>query len=128
MKTLLFVLICFIAFTAAVSGILMISRPDGSILNLNPDLLAGSPFKNYLIPGILLAFVVGGLNLVAVFLNLNRHRQRYNAAITGGVVIIVWIIVQVILIGTIHWLHIIYFGAGMLVVSAAYQLKGRWAV
>ncbi|HRE37405.1 MAG TPA: hypothetical protein PK092_03105 [Chitinophagaceae bacterium] len=128
MKTLLFILLSFIAITATVSGILMISQPDGSILQLKPELLAGSPFSNYLVPGILLACVVGVVNLVAVFLNMMRHRQRYNAAIAGGAVIITWILVQVMMIGTIHWLHILYFSAGILVVLGAYQLKGRWAV
>lgn len=128
MKTLLFILLSFIAITATVSGKLMISQPDGSILQLKPELLAGSPFSNYLVPGILLACVVGVVNLVAVFLNMMRHRQRYNAAIAGGAVIITWILVQVMMIGTIHWLHILYFSAGILVVLGAYQLKGRWAV
>ena len=128
MKTLLFILLSFIAITATVSGILMISQPDGSILKLKPELLAGSPFSNYLVPGILLACVVGVVNVVAVFLNMMRHRQRYNAAIAGGAVIITWILVQVMMIGTIHWLHILYFSAGILVVLGAYQLKGRWAV
>ena len=128
MKTLLFILLSFIAITATISGILMISQPDGSISHLKPELLSGSPFKNYLVPGILLAGGVGAVNLVAVFLNMMRHRQRYNAAIAGGAVIIVWILVQVMMIGTIHWLHILYFSAGILVVLGAYQLKGRWAV
>ena len=128
MKTLLFILLSFIAITATVSGILMISQPDGSILQLKPELLAGSPFSNYLVPGVLLACVVGVVNLIAVFLNMMRHRQRYNAAIAGGAVIITWILVQVMMIGTIHWLHILYFSAGILVVLGAYQLKGRWAV
>ena len=128
MKTLLFALVSFIGVTAIISGILMISQPDGGVLYLNQELLAGSPFTDYRVPGILLAGVVGGVNLGAAFLNMMRHRQRYNAAIAGGAIIIGWIIVQVIMIGTIHWLHVLYFSAGILVVLGAYQLKGRWAV
>jgi hypothetical protein len=128
MRTLLFILLCFIAITAIISGILMISRPDGSILQLKTELLSVSPFKNYLIPGLLLTIIVGGVNLVAVFFSLMRHRQRFNVAMAGGAVIIGWIVVQVILIGTLHWLHILYFSAGILVFLGAYQLKGRWAV
>jgi hypothetical protein len=128
MKTLLFILLSFIAVTATISGILMISQPDGSILHLKPELLAGSPFKNFMVPGILLACVVGAVNLAAVFLNIMRHRQRYNVAIAGGAVMVTWILVQVMMIGTIHWLHILYFSIGLLVVLGAYQLKGRWAV
>jgi hypothetical protein len=128
MKSLLFVLLCILAFTAMVSGILMVSSPDGRILQLTPDLLKGSPFKTFLIPGILLAVVVGGTNLAAVFFNLLRHRLRYNWAIAGGVIICGWIVVQVILIETIHWLHFVYLGLGILIILLAFQLKGRWAV
>lgn len=128
MKPLLFILISFIAVTSTLSGLLMISRPDGEILNLPINLLEGTPFKNFLIPGILLTTIVGGVNLLAVFFNMQRHPNRYNWAISGGVAITGWIIAQMILIRTIHWLHFIYLGIGLLIILIAYQLKGKWAV
>jgi hypothetical protein len=39
-----------------------------------------------------------------------------------------WIIIQVMLIRSLHWLHFIYLGMGILVVLIAYQLKGKWVV
>ncbi len=128
MKTLLFILISFIAVTSTLSGLLMISRPDGEILNLPISLLEGTSFKDFLIPGILLTTIVGGVNLLAVFFNMQRHPNRYNWAISGGVAITGWIIAQMILIRTIHWLHFIYLGIGFLIILIAYQLKGKWAV
>jgi hypothetical protein len=128
MKTLLFILVSFIAVTSTLSGILMISRPDGEILNLPISLLEGTPFKDFLVPGILLTTIVGGTNLLAVFFNMQRNPNRYNWAITGGVTITGWIIAQMILIRTFHWLHFIYLGIGFLIVLIAYQLKGKWAV
>ena len=128
MKTLLFILVSFIAVTSTLSGLLMISRPDGEILNLPISLLEGTSFKDFLIPGILLTTIVGGVNLLAVFFNMQRNPNRYNWAITGGVTITGWIIAQMILIRTIHWLHFIYLGIGLLIILIAYQLKGKWAV
>jgi hypothetical protein len=128
MKILLFILVSFIALTASLSGLLMISRPDSEILNLPIGLLEGTPFKDYLAPGILLTTIVGGVNLLAVLSNMQRHPNRYNWAITGGIVITGWIITQMILIRTLHWLHFIYLGIGFLIVLIAYQLKGKWAV
>jgi len=128
MKSFLFILVSFLGVTAMISGILMISNPDGSILNLSPALLEGTPFTNYLLPGILLATLVGGVNLLAVYFNLERHPSRYNWAMAGGFMICGWIVVQVLLINTIHWLHFLYFITGVVIILAAYQLKGKWAV
>ncbi len=128
MKTLLFLLASFIALTSVISGLLMISNPEGGILNIPSELLANTPFHNFLIPGILLTCLVGGTNLLAVYNNLRRHPNRYNWAIAGGMMISGWIIVQMILIGTIHFLHLVYLGIGLLMILIAYQLKGKWAV
>lgn len=128
MKTLLFLLVSFIAVTSLLSGLLMISNPDGKILYLSLSLLQGTAFKNFLIPGILLTAFVGIPNLLAVFYNMQRHPNRYNWAIAGGVMICGWIIIQMIMIHAIHWLHFIYLGAGLLIILIAYQLKGKWVV
>jgi hypothetical protein len=128
MRSLLFILVLFIAVTSTLSGLLMISNPDGGVLNLPRSLLDGTPFNDFLIPGILLTGAVGFVNLLAVFFNLQRHTKRYNWAIAGGMMISGWIITQMILIQKIHWLHFIYLGVGMLIILIAYQLKGKWAV
>jgi hypothetical protein len=128
MKTILFILVSFIAVTATLSGLLMISDPEGGILNLPLSLLDNTPFKNFRMPGILLTILVGGVNLVAIFFNLQRHPGRYNWAMAGGFMISGWILVQLLLIQAAHWLHFIYLGIGLLIILIAYQLKGKWAV
>jgi hypothetical protein len=128
MKTFLFIMLSFIAVTATLSGLLMISKPDGSILNLPLSLLEGTSFKNFLLPGILLTVLVGGTNLLAVFYNMQRHAKRYNWALAGGIMISGWIIVQVMILHASHWLHFVYLGIGVLIILIAYQLKGKWAV
>jgi hypothetical protein len=125
MKLLLFILVSFIALTAFFSGLLMISNPDGSILNLPLSLLKGTPFKDFKIPGILLTVVVGGTNLLAVFYNMQRHPNRYNWAMAGGIMICGWIIVQMILIHAVNWLQIIYLAAGIFILLLSLQLKRK---
>ncbi len=128
MKTVLFILVSFIAVTALVSGIMLVTNPDGKIMNLSVGLLEGTPFKDFVIPGLLLAVLVGGTNLLAVFFNLKRQFSRYNWALAGGVITTGWIIFQIILIGASHWLQAFYLVIGILVILIAYQLKGKWAV
>lgn len=128
MKTILLILVSFIAVSALLSGLLMIRDSNGSLMNLPFSLLDGTPSKDFKIPGMLLSALIGGINLLAVFFNLLRHRNRYNWALAGGIVISGWIIVQMILIGTFHWLHIFYLATGILIILLAYQLKGKWAL
>ncbi len=128
MKLLLFLLVVFIALTAIVSGSLMINDPDGSTLDLSVNLLSSTPFKNFLVPGIILTGLVGGMNLLAVFYNLQRNKNRYNWAMAGGFLLCGWILLQMFLINVTHWLHFIYMGTGILVILIAYQINGKWAV
>lgn len=127
MKTILFLLVSFTALTAIISGLLMINDPTGSFFQMPLNLLSGSLFKNYLIPGVILAFLVGGTNLVAVVLNLMRNKSRYNWAIAAGVMISGWIIVQMIMISAFSWLQLLYLVIGILTILLAYQLQGKWA-
>jgi hypothetical protein len=127
MKALLFILISFVAFTAFICGLIMISNPDGRAMGLDLILLKETPFNNFIIPGIFLSSV-GVVNLIAVFFNIKRHNNRYNWALAGGVMIFGWIVVQMILIQMFYWIQFLYLVIGILIVLVAYGLKGKWAV
>ena len=128
MKIFLFILVSVMAVVSTLSGLLMISDPDGRILNLSLQQLEHTPFKSYLVPGILLSSLVGGINIFAVYSHIICSTSRYSWSIAGGIVITVWIILQMILIQSIEWLHFIYLCTGVIIVLMAYQLKGKWAV
>jgi hypothetical protein len=117
-----------ISVTAIVSGMLLIISPDGRIIPLPLDLLTDTPFRNYLLPGIILAGIVGGTNLLAVYYNLKKHPRRYGWAITGGAVLVGWILAQITLVRTLNWLQFAYISTGVLVILIAWQLKGKWIV
>ncbi len=125
MKLFLFILLSFISITAILSGLMMIGYPDGSALSLSAGLLEGTPFKNYIVPGILLVIFVGIINLLAVFYNMKRDPKRYTWALAGGIMICGWIITQMILIHSFHWLHIVYMAMGIVVILISFQLKGK---
>ena len=125
MKLFLFILLSFISVTAILSGLMMIGYPDGSALNLSSDLLHGTPFKNYLIPGILLVIFVGIINLLAVFYNMRRDPKRYAWTLAGGIMICGWIITQMIIIRSFQWLHMVYLAMGVVVILISLQLKGK---
>jgi hypothetical protein len=128
MKILLFLLLCFVGITAAVSGLILISRPDGSLLDLPLHLLQGTPFKNYLVPGLFLAIAVGGVNLFGAAYLMLRLPNQYNVSMAGGTMIIIYVVIQYFFIQAFSWFQILYSFAGLLTILIAYQLKGKWAV
>ncbi|MBS1510305.1 MAG: hypothetical protein JST86_05650 [Bacteroidetes bacterium] len=128
MKYLLLLLLSFVAVTALVSGAIICIDPGGSFMQLNPAVLQNTPFHNFLIPGLVLTFVVGASNAAAVLLLVRRSPAQFNAALFAGLMITGWITVQVLLIQTFHWLQLVYVVAGVFIMLSAYQLKGKWAV
>jgi hypothetical protein len=128
MKLFLFILTAFVALTAIVSGGLLASYPEGSVFSMSTGLLKGTPFNNFLVPGIVLCVIVGGTNLIAVILNMQTHPLRYNWSIAGAVVLIGWVVVQMLLIAVLHWLQFVYLGVGIMILLLSWQLKGKWAV
>lgn len=128
MKSILFIMNSFVAVSAIISGILMVIVPDGSLLALSTGLLYETPFHDFLLPGILLCSIVGGVNMIAVIFCLRNHPSRYNWAIAGGFVSGGWMLGEFILISEIHWLQVVYMFGSVMIVLTAYQLKGKWAV
>ncbi|HAO47341.1 MAG TPA: hypothetical protein PLZ45_03920 [Ferruginibacter sp.] len=125
MRTILFILTCFVALTSLVSGIIIITYPDGRVMQLSTDLLATSPFTDFLVPGIVLTVLVGGTSLLALFFNIGRHVSRYKWALAAGIMVCGWIIVQMLFINTFFWLQFIYLGVGIIMMLIAYQLMGK---
>jgi hypothetical protein len=114
------------ALTAIPSGILMIARPDGSAFGATPQALAGTPFDSWLVPGVLLFSCLGLLPLAAAVLvwrgrshrwaapveRLTGYRLGWAVAGASAVAIMVWIVTQVLMLGAVAALHVIYFTWG----------------
>ncbi|RXK62633.1 hypothetical protein ESA94_06445 [Lacibacter luteus] len=128
MRWLLFLLLAFTALTASISGLLLVSFPDGSVMQMSTVLLSDTAFRSFLVPGIILAVVVGGTNLVAAVFNLLVHPLRYNWSLASAVVLGGWILVQLLLIDAFHWLQLLYLFVAVMILLLTWQLKGKWAV
>ena len=76
---LLIILIGFIGITAILSGPLLIIDPSGKRIRFQEGVLAGTPFPDFLIPGIVLTFVIGLYPLfIAVFEKVESALCRSN--------------------------------------------------
>ncbi|MCD4851583.1 hypothetical protein LN996_12240 [Arthrobacter sp. AK01] len=120
-----------VALTSIAGGLVMAigSWPgvDKSVLppeiQLPVEYLDGSPFSSYLVPGLLLAVIVGGSHTVAFVLLFRRRGLASMAAATAGYSILVWIFVQMALI-PFSALQAAYFGAGLAEVGLLLLLLG----
>jgi hypothetical protein len=114
MHIVLGLLQAFIALGAMAGGFLLVKDPTGAAMGLPLSLLGGSIFTDYLIPGLFL-FLVNGLgSLSGAILSFTRNRYAGEAGITLGAILVAWIIIQVSIIRSIHWLHILYFSFGII--------------
>ncbi|HEY8701950.1 MAG TPA: hypothetical protein VIM08_13500 [Arthrobacter sp.] len=119
-RTLLLVLLGFVALTSVAGGSVIVAAtllgPDRlgipPEMTLPPDLLQGSPFDTYLIPGLLLSVVVGGIHVAGLILLVRRHPLAPLACTAAGFSILIWIFVQTIFV-PFSILQAIYFGAGL---------------
>ena len=82
--------------------------------------LEGSPFNNYFIPALVLFTGVGGSAITAAILNFINHRLSNRVAFLAGSIMLVWIAVQVVLIGYVSWLQpaVAIAGVAILILSA----------
>ena len=73
--------------------------------NIPTQWLTNSPFSNYIIPSLILMIIVGGTSLFAGIAVLKRFRSADIIALTAGAVLMVWLIVEVIIIGYVSWMQ-----------------------
>lgn len=114
--------------SALLGGIMLIIDPTGGALSLPLSYLAGSPFRDYLVPGIIL-FGVFGIGSGVVLYGVLRWRPwAWVGAVGLGLGQIVWIAVEMWIIGELHPLHIIYGGLGLALVGLALLPSAREAL
>ncbi|MCF8238872.1 MAG: hypothetical protein K9I85_11990 [Saprospiraceae bacterium] len=107
-----------LGISATVGGVLMMVRPDGSLLQMDCHFLDGSPFRTFLIPGNLLILLVGipslssligltGLGTPPLSHRLNLYQDRHWAwafSVYTGITTILWITFQ-LLLTSFFWLQ-----------------------
>ena len=123
----LMILDAFLAVTAVAGGIGLLT----GILDPGIELLQGSPFTSYTIPGLALLIIVSGSALVATGLMLRLPHLGVLASGLTGLMIIGFEIVEVLVVGSdpgvARNLQIFYFTLGLLIalLSAALWMAQR---
>lgn len=113
----------FVALSAIGGAIELVGWPRGTGY-VPIEVLHGTPFTTFVVPGLLLGLVVGGTSLVATVLAGVRSRGAVYATVIAGGTLTGWIASEVAMMRSIHWLHAIYGIAG--VALLALGLWSRW--
>ena len=106
---------------ALAGGLVLIVAPRGEIMPLPLSALAGSPFETYLGPGLILFTVLGLGPLAAAELAWRRHALAPFAAFAVGVALLIWVAVEIAIIGYSNEppLQAIYLALGVAVTLGA---------
>lgn len=102
----------FVGLSALVSGGLMMASPKGGLMPLPLSMLKGSPFADFFLPGLILFVVIGLGHAAASVMSFRLRRFAGSAGSVVGLSLMIWIFVQVNMIGGGHWLQYLYFAVG----------------
>jgi hypothetical protein len=142
---ILIILLFFLGIGGMISGALLFAAPDGHLVGFTPALLQGSPFPDFLIPGIILFLFVGAFQLFTAIGMLTRtdwtgpdiinpfkiFHWAWTASWAAGVIMLIWIGVETALLGYISTLQpiiavwgIVLIGLTLLPSIRKYYRKG----
>jgi len=125
MKKILLITETVTGLSALICGGLLVTWPDGSAIGLPLFLLKTSPFDNFFIPGLILALVIGGSQLIALLAGLSNLTSAGRRTLIAGILLMGWIIVQVIMIRGVSWLHLVFAGIGLFQIIYGVKNSGK---
>ncbi len=133
---LLVVLLVFLAVGAIPAGLSLVIDPTGSSIGFPPELLdqlQGSPFKNFLVPGLFLVILLGFLPLLTSYGLITRKNTKWLKKMNSyknrhwswafsyytGLILILWINMQLFFGIEFGILHFAYTLLGVVIVFVA---------
>jgi hypothetical protein len=132
-RNFLIFLLGFLSLGAFYGGISLIISPDGQIFHIPVEILHNSPFKDFLIPGLILLFIFGINPIYIIYLLLKKPESRifekfnllhdhyfgWSFTVYIGIALVIWINIQTSIFNTVDTLHTIYSFYGILIICIA---------
>ncbi|HET7030936.1 MAG TPA: hypothetical protein VFI34_10530 [Candidatus Limnocylindrales bacterium] len=108
-----------LGIAALAGGLVLVARPDGSLMGFSTGLLTGSPFSDFLVPGIVLGGLFGIGSLVVAAAGARQAIWAPFAAFAIGCGQMIWIVVELGIIRELSFLHPAMFAVGLAIAAAA---------
>jgi hypothetical protein len=112
-------MLILLGFGALAGGIALVTKPDGSNMQFSVGLLAGSPFSDFLIPGLILGGLFGLGSFAVAVMGLRNWRIAPFLAFAIGGAQMIWITVELIVIKELSFLHPTFFCVGLAIATAS---------
>jgi hypothetical protein len=139
MLYLLIACLAFLSVSGFAGGIGLLTDVSGGNLQYPLQWLDGSPFSNYLIPGLFLFVVFGVGSAVLLFAlwkrphaalldktaNLTHEHWSWVAALAMGVILVLWIVIELLIINEFSWFHIVYALLGIVIATLDWRPSVR---
>ncbi|NNH03751.1 hypothetical protein HLA99_07815 [Microbacterium ulmi] len=90
--------------------------------------LDGTPFDSFVWPGLVLGVIVGGSQALAVVAQHRRLRVAWGLHAAAGLVMMIWIFVEIALMLVWSPLQGVYFATGLVQTVLAVLALGAWPV
>ena len=112
MKTLQILFLSIICFSALGVGTILMIRPEYPF-GLSSALLAGTPFSDYFMPGLLLIVLVAIPSMIGILRHLQEKASAFGWTLYGAGVSLLWLIIQIGL-----WNEYLWFQWGYMILCA----------
>lgn len=116
---LLMACLLFLGISAIGGGGQFLLDPTGDTIGMPVDVLAGSPFADFLVPGMILFTVLGLFPLVVLYGLYTGRGWAWPATSMVGIALLIWIVVQALIVGFGHWLQWLYLSLGFVLILLA---------
>lgn len=123
LRIIAILLLLFNSTGALFGGWSFINDPTGADLKIPLTYLEHSPFKNFLIPGIVLFTGHGLYGLLTLVWTVFEWKKYAWLIIFQGILLIGWIMVQMIMLREIYYLQFIFGGIGLVLLLIGIALK-----
>lgn len=107
---------------AVYSGLNMVVYPNGSKIGLPVDLLKHSFFDSFLVPGLVLFSLIGLFNFYALIAVIASFKKYWLIVALQGVILGLWLVVQLAMIHLITIMHIIMMIVALLLIHTGNAL------
>jgi len=113
----------FLGVTSLIGAIPLIIDPTGIMLSMPLSMLEHSPFKSFLIPGLILLIANGLLSFWVLALVLRKTSQYPSWVALQGCILAGWITVEVVMIRAVVWAHYVYWAVAFILIACGWFLK-----
>jgi len=92
-------LILFQGISGMFGGIALVADPTGELLQMPVSMLDGSPFEDFLVPGIILLIILGIFPSVVFYGLWKRRSWAWLGSLLVSAALIIWIGVEIWMVG-----------------------------